>query len=118
LIKFALLRPRGDPPGQLAARSKGPTVRWQAVSEAEDLHVAFATPTLRIIEIARQDVVNGGTPPILTLVYPEQEFAYPSSLLRINGRDASHALTSSSVGVPRGDLLLLDDWRGSDDSLA
>ena len=73
--------------------------------------MAFATPTLRI-------VVNGGTPPILTLVYPEQEFVYPSGLLRINGRDASHALTSSSVGVPRGDLLLLDDWRGSDDSLA
>jgi hypothetical protein len=42
----ALGAARRCPRGQLATRPNVPTVRWQVVSEAEDLFAAFATPIL------------------------------------------------------------------------
>src|SRR5919199_5726089 len=49
--------------------------------------------------------------------HPEQELAQPSGLLGIDGRDASHALTSSDSGVSGGDLLLLEYGRSANGPL-
>src|SRR5829696_2156225 len=49
---------------------------------------------------------------------PRPIVCHPSSLLEIDGKVGSYTLPSSDASVPGGALLLLEDGRGADDSLA
>src|SRR5215207_5439338 len=49
---------------------------------------------------------------------PRPIVCHPSSLLEIDGKVGSYTLPSSDASVPGEALLLLEDGRGADDSLA